>query len=243
MEGLLVTLVIILILGPLIGSILGIVLRPTSSLLCGGFGFAAGVMISISFLDLIPESMRILSVSWVVASFALGFAIMFALDQLLPHFHTITNTDERADLKRTTLTLIVGISLHNLPEGFAVGAAFGSMADLGIIVAIAIAFHDIPETIVPVASSLATSGSRAKALRTGIIMTVPTLLGFTIAAVFTEYISDEAIAFSIAMTAGIMVYISGDELIPAANKFGFTHIATFSLAAGMLFVISMRGFI
>ncbi|MBN1677677.1 MAG: ZIP family metal transporter [Candidatus Thermoplasmatota archaeon] len=243
MESLFVTLIVILILGPLVGSILGILVHPTSGLLCAGFGFAAGVMISISFLDLIPESMRLLSVSWILVAFTLGFAIMFALDQLLPHFHTVANTDEKANLKRTTLTLIVGISLHNLPEGFAVGAAFGSMADLGLIVAIAIAFHDIPETLVPVASSLATSGSRTKALKMGGLVTAPTLLGFAIAAVFTEHISDVAVAFSLAMTAGIMIYISGDELIPASNSFGFTHIATFSLAMGILFVISMRYFI
>lgn len=243
MENLLITLIIIILLGPLIGCILGIVLRPTEIFLSSGFGFAAGVMVSISFLDLIPESMCLLSVGWVAAAFLFGFTIMFALDQLLPHFHPITNTDEKANLRRTTLTVIVGISLHNLPEGFAVGAAFGSMVDLGLMVAIAIAVHDIPETIVPVASSMALSGSRTNALKMDGLVTVPTLVGLALAMLLTEFISDEAIAFTLAMTAGIMIYISGDELIPASHAFNTPHVATLSLAAGILFVISMGHFI
>lgn len=231
---------LVVILGPLIGSFLGILISPGSWFLSGCFGFAAGVMIAISFISLIPESMEAIALHWVIFAFMLGFSIMFLVDRIIPHFHPITNTDENASLERTALTLIAGIALHNLPEGFAVGASFSSMADLGLLVAIAITVHDIPETIVPVSSARALGRTRRRAFSIGWLATAPTILGLMIGIALLHIISAEAVAFSLSVTAGFMIYIAGDELLPASQGFKFPHITNFTFAAGILMVIALH---
>ncbi|HDP97012.1 MAG TPA: hypothetical protein ENN25_04885 [Euryarchaeota archaeon] len=114
---------LVVILGPLIGSFLGILISPGSGFLSGCFGFAAGVMIAISFISLIPESMEAIALHWVFFAFMLGFSMMFLVDRIIPHFHPITNTDENASLERTALTLIAGYCasydrLANFPVGW-----------------------------------------------------------------------------------------------------------------------------
>lgn len=230
----------VLLLGPAVGSVVGITMRPTPRFLCAGFAFAAGVMVAVSFLDLVPESLALISPLAVAASFLLGFLGMYAMDQLLPHFHPISDTDERATLRRTSLTLIVGVALHNLPEGFAVGASFSSTADLGLIVAIALSLHDIPETIVPVSASLAVMGKKGRAFLIGWGITAVTLVGFGVGLPLANIISGEAIAYALAATAGIMIYISSDELFPASHALKMPHTTNMSLMLGVLFVILLR---
>lgn len=156
--------IFITLLGPAIGSIIGITIKPSNIFLCYSFGFTAGVMFAVAFFQLIPESITISSLAIVVIAFIVGFAVMYLVDQILPHFHPIPDTDEKKTFKRTAMTLLVGIAMHNLPEGFAVGASFSSMAGLGLLVAIAIALHDVPETIIPVASNYSLPKNKKRAL-------------------------------------------------------------------------------
>lgn len=231
-----------LIAGPALGSLLGISIKPTASFLCSCFAFAAGVMVAVSFINLIPEALDEASPVLVALSFLAGFVLMYVLDQILPHFHPISDSDERPALSRTTLTLIVGISLHNLPEGFAVGASLASASNLGLIVALAISLHDIPETIVPVSAYLAVKRTKIGSFSVGWITTAFTLLGFFIGNSLAEAISADMIAYAIAATAGVMVYITVDELIPASLAFKMPHLTNVLLASGVLFVVLLHEF-
>lgn len=235
-----IVILIVMMLGPAIGAVVGVSARPTPRALCVGFAFAAGVMIAVSFLDLIPESLLLVSPLVAAACFFIGFIVMFAIDQAIPHFHPIPDSDERASLKRTTATLIAGIALHNLPEGLAIGASLGMATDIGLVVAISIALHDIPETIAPVSASLALTGRRGRAFAVGFLITAVTFVGFAIGLPLASIMSDQVVAYTLAATAGIMIYISSDELLPAAYGFKMSHTATFALMTGVLFVILMR---
>ena len=235
--------IFIIILGPIIGSIIGITIKPSKIFLCISLGFTAGVMFGVAFFQLIPESIEISSIIVVVIAFISGFTIMAIVDQILPHFHPIPDTDEKKKFKRTAMTLVVGIALHNFPEGFAVGASFSSMTNLGLIVAIAIALHDVPETIIPVASNYSLYKNTRKALWIGLLTTIPTLIGLFLGKILLESVTNDMMAFVMVMTAGIMVYISGDELLPASQKYGYDHISNFSLASGIIFDLFLGVFV
>ncbi len=231
--------IFIVLLGPVIGSILGVLIRPTNWFLCASFSFAAGIMLAISLMQLLPEALETISAPSVMVAFLAGFVIMYVVDKSIPHVHGVTDEDERAGLRRTSIALMVGISIHNLPEGFAVGASFSSDASLGLIVAIAISLHDLPETMIPVSSFKALGKSNGEAFGYGWLATLPTILGLAIGWAVLEYVSDSVIAVALTITAAIMIYISGDELIPAAQKLGYPHLANFSVAAGIIMVLGL----
>ncbi|MBS3815356.1 MAG: ZIP family metal transporter [Hadesarchaea archaeon] len=232
----LIWILFIVILGPVFGTIIGILIKPSERFFCLSFSFTAGVMLAVAFFQLIPESMKELSIPIVIISFLVGFSIMFIVDQIVPHFHGVSNTPEES-FERTSATITAGIAMHNLPEGFAIGASFSAMPELGLIVASAIALHDVPETIVPVSTSYSILGNRKKASFNGLAVTIPTLIGLFIGVLMLNWVTTNLIAIAMVITAGIMVYISGDELLPAAQDFGYKHLANFSLAGGISFVL------
>lgn len=235
--------IVIIFLGPLIGSLTGILIKPSKLFLCISFSFAAGVMLSISFLQLIPESLSIAPIPLVLTAFVAGFVVMYLVDITVPHFHTVANSKESDSFERTALTLFVGIAIHNFPEGFAVGISFSSMMTLGLLVAISISMHTVPETIIPVASYYSLFKIRKKAFIIGWLTTVPLLIGFFIGVVFFKDVIPELLAFAMAITAGIMVYLCGDELIPASQRLGYPHAANFSIAGGVAFVLILGLFL
>lgn len=239
METTILWIIFIVLLGPVIGSILGVLIKPTNGFLCFSFSFAAGIMLAVSLIQLVPTALETIAAPWVMLAFLVGFIIMYFVDHLIPHAHGITDEDERSGLKRTSFALMVGISLHNLPEGFAVGASFSSASSLGLIVAIAISLHDLPETMIPVSTYKALGRSNREAFTYGWLATTPTILGLGIGWAVLEWVSDSAIAVALTVTAAIMIYISGDELIPASQKLGYPHLANFSMATGIILVLGL----
>ena len=130
--------VLISVLGPVVGSAIGVLRRPSERYICNMICFAAGVMLAISFLELIPESIGMSSIPIAVLGIALGSLVMYALDRLIPHLHPEVCAQEQGrNLRRTALYLILGIFLHNFPEGMAI--AIGTVTDIRVSFAIAIA--------------------------------------------------------------------------------------------------------
>lgn len=231
--------IFIVIVGPAFGALMGVMVKPSPRFLCISFSFAAGIMLAVSLLQLIPDALDTISIGWVVVTFLGGFILMFVVDRLLPHFHAITDEDEHEGMQRTALALMVGISLHNLPEGFAVGASFTSDDSLGLLVALAISLHDMPETLIPVASFMAIGKSKQHSFSMGALATIPTLIGLALGYALLDLVSSNIVAGAIVVTAAIMIYISGDELIPAAQKLGYPHLSNFALALGIVFVMGL----
>lgn len=237
MELLWITL--IAVSGPLLGTLLGSFLKPNDKFLSGSFAFTAGVMFAISFFELIPESIKGTGVFTATIAFIGGFMLMLIVDFLVPHFHTITD-DSECSFERTSATIYTGVMMHNLPEGFAVGAGFTLDVRLGLFIAIAIALHDIPETLVPVASRYRVKKDRRTAIFTGFTVLFSTLLGIFSGAFLLKGISNAVIAGVLGVAAGIMVYLAGDELLPTAYKWGHVHLANFSLAIGIAFIMILE---
>jgi len=233
----LIWIVLIMVLGPIIGSLIGVLRRPSFGYICNMLCFAAGVMLSISFLELIPESIEHSSVLICVCGLAFGALIMYGLDRLIPHIHPqLCAQEQGCNLERTSVYLILGIFLHNFPEGMAV--AIGSVTDVKVsfAIALAIAVHNIPEGICTSAPYFHSTGARLKSFLISSSTAVPIVAGYVLARYVFQNISPQIIGFIIGATAGLMIYITVDELIPSGCA-GSDHQTIFSLITGVLFVI------
>jgi len=234
---------IISILGPVIGSLIGVIKKPSYRFMYNLLGFAAGVMLAISFLQLIPQGIELSSLTYAIAGIILGTAAMYALDRLIPHIHPeLCKQEQGCKLKRTALYLIIGIFLHNFPEGMAIGIGTVTGMKNAIVVALAIAIHNIPEGICTSAPYYYSNKKKLKSFLVSSLTAVPLIVGFFFAHFLYQHISLNLVGMLISATAGIMIYISADELIPCScgnEKNNGSHSTIFSLIAGVLLVVML----
>lgn len=237
------------VLGPIIGSLIGVMKRPSEKFMFNMLAFAGGVMLSISFLQLIPESIRIVSVQnsqtygimICIIGICIGALIMFLLDKLIPHIHPEMCVPEHGfKLKRTATFLILGIFLHNIPEGMAIALGEFSTEINVYAIALAIAIHNIPEGICTSAPYYHTSKKRLKSFLLSSSTAIPILIGFIIAFILYRQISDTVIGLITGATAGLMIYITADEIIPTSCSKEIDHKTIFSLMVGIVFVLVLE---
>ncbi|MBT8344318.1 MAG: zinc transporter ZupT [Sulfurovum sp.] len=224
-----------------------------------GLGFSAGVMIYVSFVEILVKSQdvftlkygEILGESLGLLAFFIGIAISFIIDQSIPdninphHSLDVENTIDhddtesiqkhRAPLSRIGLFTAIAIALHNFPEGFATFISALDNMTAGIAIAMAIAIHNIPEGLAVALPVYHESGNRKKAflyaLGSGLAEPIGAVIGFLILA---PIMGDLTLGITFGVVAGIMVYISFDELLPAARVYGNDHTTIFGLVIGML---------
>jgi len=238
-----------------IGSLIGFFSKKFNpKFLSGALGFSTGVMIYVSLVEIFVKARDALSASFgekqgytiTVIGFFTGIAIIALIDWLIPSAenpHEIKNIDKgdnsrRGDegkLMRMGLFSALALAIHNFPEGLA--TFMGALADptLGISIAVAIAIHNIPEGLAVSAPIYYATKSRKKAFilsfLSGVSEPVGALIGyFLLRSVF----NDATFGAIFAGVAGIMVYISLDELLPTAEEYGEHHIAIIGLVAGMV---------
>jgi ZIP family zinc transporter len=220
-------------------------------------GFAAGVMIAASFWSLLAPAIEMAEgtspfPSWIpaVVGFLLGGVFLWMADRLLPHLHLGFPTSEAEGIKTSwqrSILLVLAITLHNIPEGLAVGVAFGALgADLpsaslagAIALAIGIGIQNFPEGAA-VSVPLRREGlSRMKSFfygqMSGIVEPVAGLLGAA-AVIFIRPILPYALAFA----AGAMIYVVVEELIPESqlDKLG-THFSTAGAMLGFAIMMTL----
>jgi len=211
-------------------------------------GFAAGVMIAASVFSLLLPAIEMAEsqgkVGWVPAAcgFLVGALFLLALDNILPHLHAGSNTPEGlpSKLKRPTM-LIFAITLHNIPEGMAVGLTFGLAAYNGSPTAIAAAFalalgiglQNIPEGAA-VSLPLKSEGfSRTKAFVYGSLSGIVEPLAAVLGVLLIGYIAG-LMPYLLSFAAGAMIYVVVEELIPAAHLGEHSHAGTLSVLTGFL---------
>jgi ZIP family zinc transporter len=239
-EDPLTFIVIITVLGPILGSAIGIMRRPTFGFICNMLCFAAGVMLAISFLELIPESIEMSSVWICVGGIIAGALVMYGLDRLIPHIHPrLCAQEQGCNLERTSVYLIMGIFLHNFPEGMAIAVGGVRDVEVSLVIALAIAIHNVPEGICTSAPYFHATGARLKAFLLSSSTSVPIIAGYLTARYLFQNIDPQVIAFIIGATAGLMIYITTDELIPNSCA-GENHQTIFSLMTGIIFVLLLR---
>jgi ZIP family zinc transporter len=238
-----------------IGSLMAMFAKRTNTkFLSVALGFSAGVMIYVSFMELLPESRICFSenISKVAAdcasilAFFVGILVVAVIDKLLPaceNPHEIHKVEElgnkdlaqkcRKLFKMGILTAIV-IAIHNFPEGMATFFSAIKDAKLGVIVALAIAIHNIPEGIAVSIPIFYATGSRKKAFiysfLSGLAEPIGAILGYF---VLSSIFNGMAFGITFGVVAGIMVFISLDQLLPTARRYGEHHLAMYGLVGGM----------
>lgn len=224
-----------------IGSILGIAVRkPGPRFMTLTLGFSAGVMIHVSFIELLQGGVESVGFMPAHVAFFLGMLVMFAIDALVPHDYLGQEEHKgmgmrSSSLMKTGLFVALGIGIHNFPEGMAAFAGALEDPSLGIAIAVAIAIHNIPEGLAVAAPIYAATGSRKKAFFYSFLSGVAEPVGAGVAALILLPILSEAIlGYVLAGVGGIMVFISLDELIPVARSFGHEHLAISGAILGML---------
>jgi len=237
-----------------IGSLIALIAKRTNTkFLCASLGFSAGVMIYVSFMDIIPESLKGLinhfgektgTLNMMLAFFG-GVGVIALIDLLIPKMnnpHEWKDVEdmgkpEKQSLHRAGILVALALAIHNFPEGI---AAFSSaMYDISIAIPIiiAIAIHNIPEGIAVSVPIYHATGSRRKAFWMSLLSGLTEPLGALIAYLFLmPFWSPVLNGIIMVAVAGIMVYISLDELLPTAEKYGKHHVSISGLIAGMAFM-------
>mgnify|MGYP001606124801 FL=1 len=223
--------------GQTIGSLFGLIKRPKKIILYGSLAFAASMMLGISFLQLIPEAIEITAFYLVAISFFLGITIMWIVDKALPHINPELIKKEKPCVKRSVIMLIIGMALHNLPEGLAIGVGLALDPTLGIMIALGIAAQDVPENI---ATIVPLYGLTKKKMKSFVIVTATILfevIGFILGYCILKGTSSSLLGASLALATGFMTYISIEELIPAAQIKQNLKVGLISLALGIICVL------
>lgn len=228
--------------GPVVGSALGVAFTPGRRVTGDMLAFAGGAMLGISLLELLPESLVKCGLAGTAAGLAIGLLAMAALEGTVPR---PPMGQAREELERTSLLMILGIFLHNLPEGMAMASA-GSMEDPRalVTVALAIAVHNIPEGICTSAPYYLATGRRLRAFLWSSSTALPVLLGYLLGRTLLRGLRPYAMGIMVASVAGLMIHISCAELLPAAQREeGREHPTrpVVWLAAGVVFVMGLGG--
>ncbi|MBM3313544.1 zinc transporter ZupT [candidate division WOR-3 bacterium] len=224
------------------GSLVSLVVRrPGPGFMAFSLGFSAGVMMLVSFAELLRESIDGIGFGWAMVAFFAGMGIMFLVDVCTPHEFIGEHGDAKVcdeqvnALLRTGLLLAIGIGIHNLPEGMATFAGALKNRGLGVAVASAIALHNIPEGIAVAIPVYCATGSRRKALLWSSSSGVAELAGALIAAaVLMPFLTADVLNVTLAAVAGLMTFISFDELIPGSYAYRREHMSVAGVVAGMM---------
>ncbi len=238
-----------------IGSLFALFCRRTNTrYLSLSLGFSAGVMIYVSFVEILQKANTSLTevvgekkAAWLtLAGFFGGIFVAALIDKLVPsedNPHEVHKLEEMSEnnkvytgkLMRMGLVSAIAIAIHNFPEGLATFVATLKTPSLGLPIAFAIAIHNIPEGIAVSVPIYYATGSRKKAFcysfLSGLAEPLGALLGYFL---FLKYVNNYVFGIVFASVAGIMVFISFDELLPSAEKYGEHHLMVYGVISGML---------
>lgn len=224
--------VVLIFVGQTLGSLIGLLRKPTKAFLYASLAFSASMMLGISFFQLMPEAVNVAPFYLVILSFLAGIFIMRGVDYILPHVNPGLFKDEKHSFKKAVSMLVTGIALHNFPEGLAIGVGFALRPELGIMIAMGIAAQDVPENIATIVPLYGLTKKRMKSFIIIVGTILFEVLGFIVGYHFLKEGSLSLLGGSLAMAAGFMTYISIDELIPAAKIRENPKVTFASLALG-----------
>jgi len=244
-------------LSTIVGALIVFFAKKTNTkFLAVSLGFSAGVMIYISLVEILGASMEKLQgelgerqgMLFAIIAFFSGIAIIALIDKLIPsnsdphdiveisEFEPkdINNSENKAKLLRTGLFTALAVTIHNFPEGLMTFIAALQDPSIAIPIVFAIAIHNIPEGIAVAAPVYYSTGSKKKAFvvtaLSGLSEPVGALIGYLI---LMPFMNEVVFGMIFAGIAGIMVFISFDELLPSAREYGEHHLSIYGLVSGM----------
>ena len=210
--------------------------KPSPRVLSATFGFTAGAMLTVTFVNIIPEALK-LSMLMALEGFVLGVICLMIVDIKLPHVHVEEAGPKR--LVRIGTLIAIGIFIHDLPEGLAIGSGYMVPVigpSFGLFLALAIALHNAPEGFSIAVPLFAGGVSKSRIVLATLIVGLPTALGAFLGGCI-GYISPELIAGALGFAGGAMLYITSDELIPEAQRRGHGHAASAGLTLGTICIL------
>ncbi len=237
-----------------IGSLFAFLSKKTDAkFLSISLGFSAGVMIYVSFVEILVKAKDALipvygvrAGTWyTVIGFFAGMFFIALIDKLVPSYENphevrklddnLSNNPDKKGLMRMGVLSALAITIHNFPEGLATFASAMKDPTLGISIAIAIAIHNIPEGIAVSVPIFYATGSKKKAFLysflSGLSEPVGAILGYFL---LRTIFNDTTFGVIFASVAGIMVYISLDQLLPTAEEYGEHHLSIWGMVTGMM---------
>jgi zinc transporter, ZIP family len=249
-----------------IGSVLAFFTsRTNTKFLSISLGFSAGVMIYVSMIEIffkakiaLVNSLGNVAGNWLtVGGFFGGMLLIAMIDKFIPkqgNPHELKKVEDmnslgvggkQPDLLKMGMFTALAIGIHNFPEGIATFTAALQDPGLGIAIAVAIAIHNIPEGIAVSVPVYFATGDKKKAFKLSFLSGLSEPIGALVAWLFLmPFLNDIMFGIIFAAVAGIMVFISLDELLPAAKRYDETHLSIYGLIAGMaVMAISLLLFI
>jgi len=236
-----------------IGSLIAFFIKEQSTkVLTFAMGFAAGVMLYVSFVEVFPEATdKLISAygseaagTWVsIIAFFAGMLLIAIIDKFIPSHenpHEFSDTQEVSEARKKKLMHVgmltaLALAIHNFPEGIATFVATLEDPSLGMTIAVAIAIHNIPEGIAVSMPIYHATGDSKKAFwysfLSGVVEPLGAFLGY---AILMPYLNEMVMGILLSSVAGIMIFISVDQLLPAAEEYGEHHISIYGLTLGMI---------
>ncbi|MCY6355495.1 ZIP family metal transporter [Clostridium sp. ZS2-4] len=213
----------------MLGASIGIIIKkPTNKIIGNINAFAAGLMLSIVMLDLIPEA--IININY-LSSILLSFAgvLSIALIDIVSSGRATFKTSHN----KIAFMAAAGLMIHNFPEGIIMGVGFLARGDLGIKMSLLIVIHDIPEGIAIAAPLMAAKVKISKIIRYAFITALPTVIGGWLG-VCLGNISPAFLGGCLSVASGIMLYVIFGEMLPEALKLRSGRDITFSIFFGII---------
>lgn len=217
------------LVGTLLGAALGVFIKNPSAKLMGTIlGVATGIMVSIVFLELIPEALNYNGFIDTLLFVSFGIIIILLTDMLSKE----TSLHKDAHMKVAFL-MALGIMLHNFPEGLIMGFGFLKEADLGIKMSILISIHDMPEGLA-MATPLIISGVKpSKILFYAFLVALPTTIGAWLGIILGT-ISQAILGKCLAFASGVMLYVIFGQMLPESNELTDNFTTTLSILGGIV---------
>lgn len=198
-----------------------------------GIGFSTGIMLLVSFLELLPAAITTSNLSQTLIALMSGVCLMAALHWLIPHTHLFKEKGQfnNVRLVRSAYLVAFGLILHDIPEGFAMANSFLTSPSLGFFVALAIALHNIPEEFA-IAVPAVTLHNKQFLYKAAFISGLAEPAGAALG-LYAAYLSAALVPFFLSFAAGAMIFVSLHELVPMARRYGHIHIFVLGIAVSI----------
>ncbi len=213
--------------------------NPSQRFMDASLGFAAGVMLAASFTSLILPGVEMGGIVPVIIGILAGSFFLDVSDHLIPHMHSIIGTEGlHPERIKAVWLFIIAITLHNMPEGLAVGVSFGSgKVREAIVLMIAIGIQNIPEGFSVAVSAISAGYTRGfyaiyTGIRSGLVEIPLALLG-----AWAVHKIHVIIPYAMGFAAGAMLYVISDEIVPETHRKGHERYATFGTIMGIVVML------
>ncbi|HOX96175.1 MAG TPA: zinc transporter ZupT [Candidatus Woesebacteria bacterium] len=210
-------------------------------------GMSAGTMVYLSFMELLPLAVESISFRQANITFFIGILLIGLVDKIIPHHYINYYSKRRKECNKLMITgfmVAVGLTIHNFPEGITVFMSSLGGVRLGFLIAFATALHNIPEGMAVATPIYFATNSKRKAFGYSFLAGIAEPIGaFFAYLIFQQYFNSTFLSYIFAFVAGVMVYISFDELLPTCFKHSEGHTAIFGIIIGMLIMALSLSFL